>query len=198
MSVIKYEKMTFYLHNSYSLNNYVDDIFTKTSLMKPSPVPGQASPTPKEARNARRARSDRGDDDVQAPPPDTCRSYSPTRQVSVVGRPCAAAAPTYRPITHFTAAAGSMRGRFSRLATSTSGTKKSWKLCDFESRDGERGSRIPRERKRIDARERSKDRCCGVLIGRSSTLVICRCLRTFINVHKFPPFPILPLAERCR
>ena len=79
--------MTLYRHNSYCLDNCADNIFTKTSLMKPSPVPGQASPTPKEARNARRARSDRGDDDVQAPPPDTCRSYSPTRQVSVVGGP---------------------------------------------------------------------------------------------------------------
>jgi len=80
-----------------------------------------------------------------------------------------------------------MRGRFSRLATSTSETKKSWKLCVFESRVTRRKAPAYRERKRIDARERSKDRCCGVLIGRS-TLVICRCPRTF-NAHKFPPFP---------
>ena len=30
-----------YRHNFYSLDNCVDNIFTKTSLMKPSPVPGQ-------------------------------------------------------------------------------------------------------------------------------------------------------------
>lgn len=81
------------------------------------------------------------------------------------------------------------RGSVFSSPTSTSKEKKNGKLCDFESRDEEKG---PAYRERIDARERSKGYTaagiCYLLIGRrGSTLVSyhSRRLRTCTSSHHF-------------